>query len=122
MTLCETLERLCDVDMGVCVAGDFNLPRIDWKHWTCPGSRGTVSKETLFLDLCLRLGLARLVEKPTRRKSLNILDFVLSNDDSISDVDVATAPFDTDRLLVQFTVSVLLSSMEEVIGNTDLEL
>ena len=103
--LCEALEGLCEVDTSTCIVGDFNLPSIDWRHGTCPGKREKVTEESLFLDLCVKMGLAQLVEEPTMPKSCSILDLVLVNDDSISNIRVENASFRTDHSCVRFTIS-----------------
>lgn len=111
-SLCETLEKLCEEDTSTCIVGDFNLPSIDWKHVTCPGKMGTVMKESLFLDLCMKMGFVQLVEKPTRQASSNIRDLVLSNDDTVSNVCVVDAPLKTDHSCVCFTVGLMQDPTE----------
>ena len=103
--LCSSIEDLCAEDICTYVTGDFNLPAIDWTTMSCPGKL-TDSKETLFLELCCRLGLSQLVHCPTRPQSQNILDLVLCNDNCTLDLRVSNAPFESDHLPVMFGIRV----------------
>lgn len=103
--LCAKLETLCETDASVCLAGDFNLPKICWENWSCPG-KNVVTKESLFLDMCGKLGFHQHVSEPTRPSSHNILDLVLSNDESIINTHTTNEPLSTDHLPVMFTMEV----------------
>lgn len=110
--LCHILESICDSDLSTHIVGDFNLPLIDWRNWQCPG-KNTVTKESIFLDLCGRLGLNQLVDQPTRAKSGNVLDLVLTNDSSIDFVHVSNSPFSTDHSAVNFSINLTSDAVLE---------
>ena len=60
------------------LAGDFNLPDIDWNYFSTTGHNYSRSINQIFLDLICELGLSQTVDRPTRGK--NILDlFFTSN-------------------------------------------
>ena len=63
------------------MAGDFNLPSIDWDNYSVkPNAQyGTLSKQ--FLDIVSEFSLEQVVTKPTRLN--NILDFFLTNNSTL---------------------------------------
>ena len=62
------------------IIGDINYPLIDWNNLSCEGQ----GKE--FLNVCLDFNFNQYVDFPTHSRN-NILDLVLSNDESILSVD-----------------------------------
>lgn len=110
--LCCVLESLCDSDVSTYIVGDFNLPLIDWNNWQCPG-KNTVTKESIFLEFCGKLGLNQLVDRPTRLKSGNLLDLVLCNDGSIDFVHLYNSPFVSDHSVVNFCINILSDDTHE---------
>lgn len=80
--LCDILEDVCDVEHSCYVTGDINLPLINWKYFSCPGQYIN-TKESIFLDTCVSLGLTQHVTEPTLVKSGNVLGVLLTNDDSL---------------------------------------
>jgi exonuclease III len=101
--LCGLLDTLCETELCTYIVGDFNLPHIEWKTLSCPGST-SVTKEQLFLEFCGRHGFSQHVAQPTRPKSENILDLVLCNDNSIQDVRVISEFMRSDHAPVEFTL------------------
>ena len=99
--LCSKLDEICDSDTRLCLTGDFNLPQIDWETWSCPG-KSVSTKESVFLDLCIKYGFSQHVAGPTRPKSNDVLDLVLCIDDCIGDVRIEGAPFKSDHAAVLF--------------------
>ena len=91
--------------MSTCLVGDFNLPHIEWRSLSSPGSEN-VTKESMFLEMCGRLGFSQLVSSPTRPKSRNILDLVLSNDDTVESVEVRNSPIPSDHNPVLFSIRI----------------
>ena len=69
----------------VCIAGDFNYPRIDWS-----GSWNGKNEDN-FIECIRDAYLHQMVHKPTRRKpdqKSNILDLIFINDEQlVSDID-----------------------------------
>jgi hypothetical protein len=59
------------------VAGDFNLPDIDWKTISIIGNRYRKSINEGFLETISSIGLEQLVDEPTRKD--NTLDLFLTN-------------------------------------------
>lgn len=117
--LVVNLEHAIEVNHTVVIAGDMNLPLVNWRNWSCPAS-GTstedlesdqsisaISKEVIFLNFCSTSGLKQLVEKPTRLASDNILDVVLCNDDSVEIMNVFCPPIKSDHSAICFEVQKL---------------
>ena len=93
------LKRICLLENLLILAGDFNLPKIDWTNLV-PGQD---TKSTEFFDLCTSNGLNQLVEAPTRLN--NILDLLLCNDHAlISDISVGVPFGMSDHNSVTFSI------------------
>ena len=90
------------------IAGDMNLPSLDWANGICPGLHSAEeSKESLFYKFCAEHGLSQHVKTPTRLNS--ILDIVLCADESVLEVEVVNSPIKTDHRMVCFKIQVLPS-------------
>ena len=61
----------------VWIAGDLNLPNIDWKHYNSLSSSYPLSLCNIFIDFILEFGFVQLVDFPTREQS--ILDIFFTN-------------------------------------------
>ena len=59
------------------IAGNLNLPNIDWKHYNLQSSSQPLSLYNIFIDFILEFGFVQLVNFPTREQS--ILDIFLTN-------------------------------------------
>ena len=62
------------------MGGDFNLPDISWTSSKITGHQYSTTKNELFLNLCIELGLTQIISSPTRRK--NILDLFFTNNEN----------------------------------------
>ena len=62
---------------GLVVAGDFNMPEIDWGNFRSPKP-----VDQLFLDTFSNFGLEQLVSRPTHSKG-NVLDLLLTDKSSL---------------------------------------
>lgn len=84
----------------VVLAGDFNLPHIDWKTLQ-PGSDERESAEAL-LDIAFTFNLDQLVCKPTRVQgsSQSLLDLVLISNELSDDSDVDVCDGISDHKMV----------------------
>jgi len=109
--LINCLESLCDIDATVVIAGDLNLPWVDWSNPVFISDNGRCStKFTEFINL---FAFTQYVKEPTRINinkdsgavTAKLLDVVLCNDVfAISDVAVE-APFSTsDHCSVGFNI------------------
>ena len=67
---------------NVVIAGDFNLPDIDWDNQQTTNTR-TASKHNKLLEIISEFGLQNMVNDPTRIESGNILDLILTSNPSI---------------------------------------
>jgi hypothetical protein len=87
----ECLQFLSGYNQKVCIlAGDLNLPDINWFSSTIERGKQTPSNK-LFLDFAVSSGFEQYVDKPTRKD--NILDLVLCNKSGlVTDCEVS-APF-----------------------------
>ena len=66
----------------VCIVGDFNYKKINWKSWTSPGDEDTA--EFAFIEGIRDCFLHQHIEEPTRRRGddePSLLDLVLTNED-----------------------------------------
>ena len=82
------------------LAGDFNLPDIDWNYFSTTGHNYSRSINQIFLDLICELGLSQTVDRPTRGK--NILDLVFtSNLDLHQKSQVIPGVSDHDAVLTE---------------------
>ena len=66
----------------VVIAGDFNLPDIDWNRQQTTNTR-TASKHNKLLEIFSEFGLQNMVNDPTRIEYGNILDLILTSNPSI---------------------------------------
>lgn len=80
----DNLTKLCDIvsnaPSNTVIIGDFNLPSINWNDLTCDN----FSNE--FMTTCIDNNFTQYVNFPTHKKN-NILDLVLSNDDSVLNIE-----------------------------------
>ena len=86
---------------AVVVAGDLNMPAIDWQNFTSPDST-----DQLFLDTFSNFELEQLITGPTHEKG-NILDLLLADKPAlISDVDVSDSnlPCKSDHFCLSFSL------------------
>ena len=91
----------------ICIAGDFNYPKIDWKGY----SRMTGENEE-FTECIKDAFLIQKVEKPTRNVRLdqqaNIVDLVLINEDAAISEIIHCAPLgNSDHDILFFQINVL---------------
>ena len=88
---------------NVVIAGDFNLPDINWtNHQTTNNS--TASKHNKLLEITNDFGLQNMVNDPTRIASGNILDLILTSNPSII-INTHTTPGMSDHESVTFNVN-----------------
>ena len=67
----------------MCIVGDFNYKKINWKSWTSPGDEDTY--EFAFIEGIRDCFLHQHIEEPTRRRGNDepsLLDLVLTNEDT----------------------------------------
>jgi len=95
--LCDCMHYLCDTQKSVIIAGDLNLPHIDWFAETAPND----SIHSEFLECCEDYGFSQYVNVPTRDS--HILDLVLCNNPYlINSVDVVEPFSNSDHSMVNF--------------------
>ena len=88
---------------NVVIAGDFNLPDIDWNSQQTTNAR-TASKHNKLLEIISEFGLQNMVNDPTRIESGNILDLILTSNPSII-TNTHTTPGMSDHEAVTFEVN-----------------
>jgi len=85
----------------VILMGDFNLPNVDWIHYSAPAT----PFYDKFLSFVNESGLLQFVSEPTRHE--NILDILLTNvPDLISDLQVQCPLSTSDHNVVKFGVNI----------------
>ena len=87
----------------VVIAGDFNLPDIDWSKQQITNNR-TASKHNKLLEIINKFGLQNMLNNPTRIDSGNILDLILTSNPSII-VNTHTTPGMSDLEAVTFNIN-----------------
>ena len=88
---------------NVLIAGDFNLPDIDWDSQLTTKTR-TASKLNKLLEIISEFGLQNMVNDPTRIESGNILDLIITSNPSII-TNTHTTPGMSDHEAVTFEVN-----------------
>ena len=81
--LCGTIENLIldHPNSTIWIAGDLNLPNVNWSNWSVRGCNYSLSLCNLFTDLLISNGFTQLVDIPTRQN--NILDIFATNRPSL---------------------------------------
>ena len=79
--------------------GDFNLPNVDWIHYSAPANRFYDK----FLNFINESGLLQYVLEPTRHS--NVLDLSLTNDSNLISGLQVECPF-SDHNVIRFSVNV----------------
>ena len=76
LSLRGTIENLIlDHPKGaIWIAGDLNLPNVDWSDWSILSNNYSLSLCNLFTDLLISYGFIQLVDTPTRQN--NIFDII----------------------------------------------
>ena len=90
------------------VAGDLNLPNVDWKYWTVNANDHPLALCNLFIDLFVTHGVNQLVDSPTRDN--NILDIFATNRPSfIVDCKVIPGISDHEAVYVETQLNLMSS-------------
>ena len=97
------LYRTQKIPPNVVIAGDFNLPDINWSKQQITNNR-TASKHNKLLEIINEFGLQNMMNNPTRIDSGNILDLILTSNPSII-VNTHTTPGMSDHEAVTFNVN-----------------
>ena len=81
--LVKVIQKVCHKhkDAVVWLAGDFNLPDIDWSRNTITGYQYRKEVNKAFLTLQSDVGLHQIIDRPTRED--NILDLFFTNRPSL---------------------------------------
>ena len=105
--LCDSLNRIITKykNPTVWLAGDLNLPNIDWSNNTVNGNHYPPSLCNVFLDFMAYHGLVQMNLLPTRYN--NILDVFFTNQ-PLTSISVETAPgiSDHEAVIVRSAISV----------------
>ena len=77
--LCDMFKELCISHCSslIWLAGDLNLPNVDWKYCSISSNNVPSSLCNIFIDFVLEFGFTQLVDFPTRDQ--NILDVFFTN-------------------------------------------
>ena len=104
ISLLNYLTELCSSSANVIIAGDFNLPDINWFSLT-----GMSFFSKLFCEFVFDNNLFQHVDSPTHVKG-NILDIVLSNTSNVSNlfVDSLNHLLNTDHYIIGFNIELSL--------------
>ena len=74
------LNEFC-LNKEVVVAGDFNLPHVNWESGSANTSGHLPPLENMFIDVFDTLGLTQWVSEPTFPRSGNTLDLILTSEE-----------------------------------------
>ena len=113
VSLLNYLTELSSSSAHVIIVGDFNLPDINWSSLT-----GMSSSSKLFCEFVFDNNLIQHVDSPTHVKG-NILDIVLSNTSTVSDISVDSSNqlLISDHFIITFKIefSLTLKHYHEVL-------
>ena len=99
------LYRTCKTPPSVILAGDFNLPDINWEN-RCSTNAQTAAKHNKLIEIIGEFGLTNMVNEPTRLDSGNILDLVLaSNPSLISTINTVAGMSDHEAILFDINMN-----------------
>ena len=99
------LYRTCKTPPSVILAGDFNLPDINWEN-ICSTNAQTAAKHNKLIEIIGEFGLTNMVNEPTRLDSGNILDLVLaSNPSLISTINTVAGMSDHEAILFDINMN-----------------
>ena len=81
--LCKAFESLCltYLDIPIWIAGDLNLPNIDWENYCIVDNVYPVTICERLIDFMQEYGFSQTVNFPTRKN--NILDIFITNRPSL---------------------------------------
>ena len=108
-SLTSLLTELTHCRHTTFIAGDFNLPKINWSN----NNADFDGLHDVFLNCMSSLGMAQLVTEPSRYDSFNrnILDLVFTNDPLAVDITNMLPPFSTsDHTQIEFSISLPAST------------
>lgn len=96
------LRNLAHRRHEVLIAGDFNLPRIDWSSWTTPTDH--TSTEFKFIEYILDCYMHQHITSPTRGRGTDqpsILDLVLTDDvNCLDDIEITSPLGKSDHSMI----------------------
>lgn len=114
----ETIENLCNLFESLCVtypdtpiwiAGDMNLPNIDWESFCVTNNSYPINLCEILLNFTLEHGFIQIVNFPTRVK--NILDVFFTNRVSlVSHCSTVAGISDHEAIIVESSLQVNLES------------
>ena len=108
-SLCQLFESLCSThpDSPIWIAGDMNLPNIDWESFCITNSSYPANLCEILINFTLEHGFTQVVNSPTRGK--NILDIFLTNRVSlVSHCSTVAGISDHEAVLVKSSLQVNL--------------
>ena len=99
------LYRTCKTPPSVILAGDFNLPDINWEN-ICSTNAQTAAKHNKLIEIIGEFGLTNMVNEPIRLDSGNILDLLLaSNPSLISTINTVAGMSDHEAILFDINMN-----------------
>lgn len=99
----QCLKKLCSTDKLVVIAGDCNLPDIDWSCYHSPNS----PVYNTFIDFVNNYGFHQFVHEPTRNE--NILDIVMATSDSfLEDLGISPPLGTSDHNTIIFRTNIFI--------------
>ncbi len=102
--LAESLEKLRKKNSHIWVAGDMNLPGLDWPSCSLKTNCPSPSQHSLFLEILADHGLTQVTDKPTREE--NVLDLVAINNPSLLNrLEVIPGISDHDAVFAELDIS-----------------
>ena len=109
-SLCDVLSTYFGSSSDFILAGDFNLPFIDWKLGTT-ATHDEVGQ--CFLKFCNDFGLTQFIYSPTHQDG-NILDLVLGSNKFIVHNTTILSPFSTsDHFMIKAELSIGIKSLKK---------
>jgi len=103
--LCQQLHNICltNLDTPIWIAGDVNLPNIDWESLCIDNNTYPIALCEKFIELTSNHGFTQVVKSPTRGE--NILDIFLTNRPSLVNCcNVVPGISDHEAIVVQSSI------------------
>jgi len=111
--LCHLLRNICSTnpDTPIWIAGDMNLPNIDWESLSITNNSYPIDLCESFIEFISDNGFTQIVKSPTRKE--NILDIFLTNRPSlVNHCDTVPGISDHEAVVAQSSVVASLQTSQ----------
>ena len=101
----EIYQSHSNTQPNIILAGDFNLPNVNWTDLNSTDNKQITTKNTMF-DLITDFNMTQMVTQVTRQASQNILDLVVTNNPNlVGNVQTHSGISDHDIVIFEINVN-----------------